>query len=54
MIEKFFLPKLGETNRFEQDGTTAHSARISMKVLWKHFPESVLEAIFSDQRDHQI
>jgi len=46
MIEVFFLPKLEEMNAgevwFQQDGTTAHTARRSINLLREHFPERLI------------
>ena len=43
MIEEFFLPALEEMDLdnvwFQQDGATAHTARVSMNVLRAAFPE---------------
>lgn len=42
MINKCFLPTLNrmgvENVWFQQDGATAHTARVSMTVLWQNFP----------------
>ena len=42
MIQEFFLLILAEMNVgdvwFQQNGTTAHTARVSMNVLRQHFP----------------
>lgn len=46
MIEEFFLPQLEELDLgdvwFQQDGATAHTARISMELLKNTFPERLI------------
>lgn len=46
MIEEFFLPTLNEMDVgdawFQQDGATAHTARVSMAVLRQHFPGRII------------
>lgn len=42
IIEEFFLPTLNKMDvedvLFQQDGATAHTCRISITILWQHFP----------------
>lgn len=46
MIQEFFLPTLNEMDVgdvwFQQDGATAHTARISMTLLRQHFQERLI------------